>query len=98
VEWGYNRDKEQLAQINICLHSGSLKDVSTLKTTLAKMNSVSEGKPTLVVMDKGFFSTGNINAILGMTQPIYGSSLLSHSLPALQKSTTLDKNAPAYLA
>ena len=66
VEWGYNRDKEQLAQINICMlmgeksrlpiyqtiYSGSLKDVSTLKTTLSKMNSVSGGIPKLVVMDK----------------------------------------------
>ena len=78
VEWGYNRDKEQLAQINICMlmgeksrlpiyqtvYSGSLKDVSTLKTTLAKMNSISQGKPLLLVMDKGFFSTRNINAML----------------------------------
>lgn len=78
VEWGYNRDKEQLAQINICMlmgeksrlpiyqtiYSGSLKDVSTLKTTLSRMNSVSERKSTLVVMDKGFYSTSNINVIL----------------------------------
>jgi len=41
-----------------------LKDVSTLKTTLAKMNSISQGKPLLLVMDKGFFSTRNINAML----------------------------------
>jgi transposase len=84
VEWGYNRDKEQLAQINICMlmgeksrlpiyqtiYSGSLKDVSTLKTSLAKMDAISEGKSTLVVMDKGFFSTGNINAMLDDPTPI----------------------------
>lgn len=78
VEWGYNRDNEQLAQINICMlmgeksrlpiyqtiYSGSLKDVNTLKTTLSKMDSVSEGKPMLVVMDKGFYSSGNINAMI----------------------------------
>ena len=78
VEWGYNRDKEQLAQINICMlmgeksrlpiyqtiYSGSLKDVSTLKTTLSKMNSISGGNPKLVVMDKGFYSKTNINAML----------------------------------
>ena len=54
VEWGYNRDHEQLPQINMCLlmgarsrlpiyqtiTSGCLKDVSTLKTTLAKMDAV----------------------------------------------------------
>lgn len=84
VEWGYNRDKEQLPQINICmlmgeksrlpiyqvLYSGSLKDVSTLKTTLSKMEAISEGKPTLAVMDKGFFSTRNVNAMLGGTGAI----------------------------
>lgn len=84
VEWGYNRDKEQLAQINICMlmgeksrlpiyqtvYSGSLKDVSTLKTTLSKVDCVSKGKPILVVMDKGFFSTANVNAMLDDPAPI----------------------------
>lgn len=78
VEWGYNRDKEQLAQINLCMlmggesrlpiyqsvYSGSLKDVSTLKVTLSKMKAISDGKPTLLVMDKGFFSARNIDAML----------------------------------
>jgi len=78
VEWGYNRDHEQLPQINLCLlmgersrlpiyqtiYSGSLKDVSTLKTTLAKMDAVTSGKPLLLVMDKGFFSAKNINDLL----------------------------------
>ena len=49
VEWGYNRDKEKLPQINLCMlmgeksrlpvfqttYSDSIKDVSTLKTTLS---------------------------------------------------------------
>jgi len=83
VEWGYNRDKEQLPQINICmlmgetsrlpiyqvLYSGSLKDVSTLETTLSKMDVISGGKPTLAVMDKGFFSTRNVNAMLNRSTP-----------------------------
>jgi transposase len=78
VEWGYNRDCEQLPQINLCMlmgersrlpiyqtiFSGSLKDVSTLKTTLAKMDAISRGKPLLLVMDKGFFSASNINGLL----------------------------------
>ena len=81
VEWGYNRDKEALPQINLCMlmgeksglpiyqtaYSGSLKDVSTLKTTLAKMDALTKGKPTLIVMDKGFFSTKNVNAMLNDT-------------------------------
>lgn len=83
VEWGYNRDNEQLPQINICMlvgetshlpiyqvpYSGSLKDVSTLETTLSKMDAISAGKSTLVVMDKGFFSTRNINAMLNRAEP-----------------------------
>lgn len=78
VEWGYNRDKETLPQINICMlmgetsrlpiyqviYSGSLKDVSTLETTLAKMDAISGGKPMLTVLDKGFFSTRNVDAML----------------------------------
>ena len=77
IEWGYNRDKERLAQINVCMllgeqsrlpvfqttYRGSLKDVSTLKTTLQlasglKLNNLS------LVMDKGFCSKNNIDAML----------------------------------
>ncbi len=86
VEWGYKRDKEQLAQINLCMlmgenltsrlpidqvvYSGSLKDVTTLKTTLSKMEAISGDKPVLTVMDKGFFSTRNVNAMLNRPHPI----------------------------
>ena len=55
VEWGYNRDHEPLPQINLCMlmgeksklpiyqtiYSGSLKDVSTLNTTLSKIDALS---------------------------------------------------------
>ena len=78
VEWGYNRDNENLPQINLCMltgetsrlpiyqtvYSGSLKDVSTLRTTLLKFDSITEDSPVLVVMDKGFFSKKNINELL----------------------------------
>jgi transposase len=78
VEWGYNRDGENLPQVNLCLllgeksglpvyqtiYSGSLKDVSTLKTTLAQASGISLDK-LLIVMDKGFCSTKNINTMLG---------------------------------
>lgn len=78
VEWGYNRDGEQLPQINICMlmgeksrlpvyqtvYSGSLKDVSTLEVTIKKFQSIAGEKPMLTVMDKGFFSTQNINMML----------------------------------
>ena len=78
VEWGYNRDGEDLPQINLCMlmgetsrlpiyqtvYSGSLKDVSTLKTTLSKFKTVTGDKPVLTVMDKGFCSKRNIDALL----------------------------------
>jgi hypothetical protein len=77
VAWGYNRDGEDLPQVNLCLllgeksrlpvyqtvYHGSLKDVSTLKTTLAQACGLSL-EHLLLVMDKGFCSTRNINAML----------------------------------
>lgn len=78
VEWGYNRDKEQLPQINVCMlvgeqsglpvfqstYSGSLKDVSTLKTTLQLASGIRLINLSLV-MDKGFCSKKNIDAMIG---------------------------------
>jgi transposase len=78
IEWGYNRDHENLPQVNICMlmgedsrlpiyqtvYSGSLKDVSTLKTTLAKLDIVTGERPVLMVIDKGFFSKKNVDLML----------------------------------
>lgn len=78
VEWGYNRDGENLPQINICLlmgyhsrypiyqtvYGGSLKDVTTLKTTMRTFQALAGEKPMVAVMDKGFFSAKNVNAML----------------------------------
>ena len=77
VEWGYNRDNEQLPQINVCMllgeksglpifqttYSGSIKDVSTLKTTLQLATGLKLANISLV-MDKGFSSKGNIDTML----------------------------------
>jgi len=82
VEWGYNRDKEKLPQINLCLllgeqsglpvfqsvYNGSLKDVSTLKTTLQLAAPCIPLHKMTIVMDKGFCSTKNINAMLSDPQ------------------------------
>ena len=82
VEWGYNRDKENLPQINICLlmgyqsrypiyqtvYAGSLKDVTTLKTTMQTFQALAGRKPMIAVMDKGFFSAKNVNAMLSERQ------------------------------
>ena len=78
VEWGYNRDGEALPQVNICLlmgeesmlpiyqtvYSGSIRDVSTLETTLSRFGGITCGRPVLAVMDKGFYSKANVNAML----------------------------------
>jgi len=68
VEWGYNRDHEDLPQINICMlmgetsrlpvyqtvYSGSLKDVSTLRTTLSKFDSITTAVQCLSSWTRGF--------------------------------------------
>jgi transposase len=78
LEWGYNRDHEKLRQINLCmmfgeqsrlpvyqeLYNGSLKDVSTLQTTLAKFSAISGGRKIVAVMDKGFYSQRNVTQML----------------------------------
>jgi transposase len=84
VEWGYNRDKENLPQINICLlmgyqsrypiyqtvYGGSLKDVSTLQATISTFKALAGEKPMIAVMDKGFYSAKNINAMLSEKQHV----------------------------
>jgi transposase len=79
VEWGYNRDNDKLPQINLCVlmgensklpvfqtvYSGSLKDVSTFGSTLQQtVCHTGEDTPVLLVMDKGFYSKKNVDAML----------------------------------
>ena len=78
-EYGYNRDGENLPQVNVCmllgegsklpvyqtLYSGSLRDVSTLKATLAEFAALTDAADLMVVIDKGFFSTENVGMLLG---------------------------------
>lgn len=78
VEWGYNRDHDNLPQINICvlmgengrlpiyqsIYSGSQKDVRTLTTTLNQLEASIGTRAITVVLDKGFYSTRNINYML----------------------------------
>jgi len=77
-ERGYNRDGEDLCQINLCLlfgektqlpvyqtiYSGSLKDVVTFKTTISEMEAVSGGKKLVLVADKGFYSGKNVKMLV----------------------------------
>ena len=77
VEWGYNRDNEKLPQINVCMifgeksklpifqttYSGSLTDVTTLKTTLQLASGLKLDNLSLV-MDKGFSRKDNVDTML----------------------------------
>jgi transposase len=82
IEWGYNRDGEDLPQINLCMlfgensrlpvyqttYSGSLKDVSTLQATLAEFRAIADNQHITAIMDKGFYSYKNIIAMLENSQ------------------------------
>ena len=77
LEYGYNRDNLDLPQINLAmmvdpakgiplmydLYPGSIVDVSTIKNTIAKMQSQGITNCTLV-MDRGFFSTVNVEDLV----------------------------------
>ena len=77
-EWGYNRDKEKLPQINLCMlfgeecefpvffkdYPGSISDVSTLKTTISEIKQLAPNAKIHFVMDKGFYSKQNINTMI----------------------------------
>ena len=73
VEWGYNRDREKLPQINlgmVCCRKtalpffynvfpGSIADVKTI-TNFLKFLEIYKLQDMLIVLDKGFFSASNI--------------------------------------
>ena len=73
LEWGYNRDKERLPQINMVMYygeesglplyyrvyPGSISDKAHLKYMIAD-NEFINGKRTRFVMDRGFYSKENL--------------------------------------
>jgi transposase len=93
VEWGYNRDKETLPQINlgmVCCRErglpffysvfpGSIVDVSTLKNLLKYLEAYRLKEITLI-MDRGFFSTSNVLSIMESSIRINILQPLSFSL------------------
>ena len=76
VRYGYNRDQEQLPQINLALlygqqsrlpvHyrrlPGNISDVSTLKTTIQLLDYAGCGR-LCFVMDMGFYSQSNLDEL-----------------------------------
>ena len=74
AEWGYNRDKEKLPQINLGvvyaeplslplfyeIHQGSIPDVSALKNTVEFADHIGV-KKVAFIMDRGFYSRRNLS-------------------------------------
>lgn len=74
LEWGYNRDKERLPQVNMGMYygeesglplyyriyPGSISDKAHMKYMVAD-NEFINGKNTRFVMDRGFYSADNLH-------------------------------------
>jgi len=77
VEWGYNRDKERLPQVNLALLTsvktsiptyfellpGSMSDVRCIHTFCERMEKYGTGRIRML-LDRGFYSEGNIKLLL----------------------------------
>lgn len=76
VKYGYNRDHEDLPQINLLMITGEkshlpinflpldgkIKDVKTLKSAIED-HSIISSRQLSVIMDKGFYSAKNLDAL-----------------------------------
>ena len=77
LEWGYNRDGENLPQVNVGLvvrtgdhlplyykvFPGSIPDVVTLKNLLREIKILARAEETLLVLDRGFYSGRNLKEL-----------------------------------
>ena len=77
VEWGHNRDKEAIPQINLALLTsvatripvyyevlpGSMSDVKAMTSFLKRMEKYSIGRIRML-LDRGFYSASNIDELL----------------------------------
>jgi len=92
VEWGYNRDKENLPQINLGIiysqdnhvplwynvFAGSIVDVSTLRNSIIYTNYF-KLNDILFVLDCGFFSKSNISEMNNENNRIKFIMPMSHT-------------------
>ncbi len=76
MEYGYNRDRDKLPQVNLSLvvdkekgipvmydvYPGSIRDVTTLKNTVKKIKALGIDEFVLI-MDRGFYSSTNIEEL-----------------------------------
>ena len=77
VEWGHNRDRESLPQVNMALltgvtsriptyyelHPGSMSDTKTLRPFLERFARYGAGRVD-ALLDRGFYSAANVSAML----------------------------------
>jgi hypothetical protein len=91
VKYGYNRENDPLPQLNLALVvgeksglpfyfrrlAGNIPDVSTLKEQLASFDELGLSKIKLV-MDKGFYSTENVNELYRMNYKFLMSTKASN--------------------
>ena len=92
VEFGYNRDHEDLPQINLGLvvdsgsklplyyhvHDGDIRDVSTLEHVM-KEGFAFNMKNMLFVMDKGFYAKHNINSMYSFSYQFIDQASVQHN-------------------
>ena len=79
------------------IYPGSVVDVTTLKNTIKKINAYGVKDYTLV-MDRGFFSKGNIEELLHEEIPfIMPATMTLKSVKQLMSSAQKDIESPEYL-
>ena len=111
LEYGYNRDDCDLPQVNLSMivdkekgipvmydiYPGSIVDVTTLKNTIRKIEAHGMENYTLV-MDRGFFSKGNIEELIREKIPfIMPATMALKSVKELMSSAQKDVESPEYL-
>ena len=107
AEWGYNRDKEKLPQINLgmiygrenklplyyTIYQGNIPDTKTLKNII-KYNKEYGIKKTIFIMDRGFYSRKKIERLKDqeMIIPLTFSTKLSKELLEKHSKTLNNMN------
>lgn len=110
-EFGYSRDDPSLPQINLSMildkklgipvmydiYPGSIVDVTTLKNTILKLEA-HEVEDYTLVMDRGFFSEGNLEELLTEKLSfIIPATYALKSVKELMSKAQKDVKAPQYL-
>lgn len=111
LEFGYSRDDPSLPQVNLSMivdkdlgipvmydiHPGSIVDVTTLKNTIQKVEAYGVKDYTLV-MDRGFFSKGNLEELIGDELSfIIPATLQLKSIKELMSKAQKEVQSPKYL-